>query len=120
MSRESYGAGGQYGGGSTSSSSSNASGGGDGNREQYAAQTQYQAPSPRSSGSGDDAREQYLTTQYPTLTPSEIEKGITDEGQIIDEKVQQDSLLGNIIDLYQQFSAVERILDLGGSILSKH
>lgn len=118
MSRESYGAGGQYGGGSTSSSSSNAGGGGDGNREQYAAQTQYQAPSPAPSGGGDSAREQYLTTQYPTLTPSEIEKGITDEGQIIDEKVQQESLLGNILDLYQQYSPVGRILDLGGNILS--
>ena len=118
MSRESYGAGGQYGGGSTSSSSSNAGGGGDGNREQYAAQTQYQAPSPAPSGGGDSAREQYLTTQYPTLTPSEIEKGITDKGQIIDEKVQQESLLGNILDLYQQYSPVGKILDLGGSILS--
>ena len=118
MSRESYGGGGQYGGGSSSSSSSNAGGGGDGNREQYAAQTQYQAPSPAPSGGGDSAREQYLTTQYPTLTPSEIEKGITDEGQIIDEKVQQESLLGNILDLYQQYSPVGRILDLGGSILS--
>ena len=118
MSRESYGAGGQYGGGSTSSSSSNAGGGGDGNREQYAAQTQYQAPSPAPSVGGDSAREQYLTTQYPTLTPSEIEKGITDEGQIIDEKVQQESLLGNIVDLYQQYSPVGKILDLSGSILS--
>ena len=118
MSRESYGAGGQYGGGSTSSSSSNAGGGGDGNREQYAAQTQYQAPSPAPSGGGDSAREQYLTTQYPTLTPLEIEKGITDEGQIIDEKVQQESLLGNIVDLYQQYSPVGKILDLSGSILS--
>ena len=114
MSRESYGGGGQYGMGSPSSSSN--TGGGGGGRD--ASQPDFSPPPAAPSGGGDSAREQYLTTQYPTLTPSEIEKGITDEGQIIDEKVQQESLLGNIIDLYQQYSPVGRILDLGGSILS--
>ena len=117
MSRESYGAGGQYGGGSTSSSSSsNAGGGGGDGREQYAAVGQYEAPSPTPTDTGD-AREQYLATQYPTLTQAEIEKGITETGEIIDEKVERESLLGNILDLYQQYSPIGMAINLGGSLL---
>ena len=110
--RESYGGGGQYGGGTTSAPS-----GGDGGdaREQYGAGGQYEAPSP--TPSGDNAREQYLATQYPTLTQAEIEKGITETGEILDEKVQRESLLGNIIDLYQQYSPLGMAINLGGSLL---
>ena len=110
--RESYGGGGQYGGGTTSAPS-----GGDGGdaREQYGAVGQYEAFSP--TPSGDNAREQYLATQYPTLTQAEIEKGITETGEILDEKVQRESLLGNIIDLYQQYSPLGMAINLGGSLL---
>lgn len=117
MSRESYGGGGQYGGGSSSSSSSTGGGGDGGNaREQYSAVGQYQAPAPTPTDTGD-AREQYLATQYPTLTQAEIEKGITETGEIIDEKVERESLLGNIIDLYQQYSPLGMAINLGGSLL---
>ena len=113
MSRESYGAGGQYGGGSTSSSSSNAGGGGDGNREQYAAQTQYQAPSPTPSGDGGGTIE-------PPYVMVGGQKYAVDDPRAIEAQnvIEQESLLGNILDLYQQYSPVGKILDLGGSILS--
>ena len=112
MSRESYGAGGQYSGGSTSSS--NVGGGGDGNaREQYAAQTQYQAPSPTPSGDGGGTIE-------PPYVMVGGQKFAVDDPRAIEAQnvVEQESLLGNILDLYQQYSPVGRILDLGGSILS--
>jgi hypothetical protein len=111
--REAYGAGGQYSGGGTTSAPSG--GGGDG-REQYAAVGQYQAPTLTPTDTGD-AREQYLATQYPTLTQAEIEKGITETGEILDEKVERESLLGNIIDLYQQYSPIGMAINLGGSLL---
>ena len=112
--RESYGASGQYGGGTTSAPSGD--GGGDA-REQYGAVGQYEAPRSTPTG-GDDAREQYLTTQYPTLTQAEIEKGITDKGEIIDEKVERESLVEKAFDLYQQYGLIPNALRLGGSILS--
>lgn len=114
MSRESYGAGGQYSGGSTSSSSSNVGGGGDGNaREQYAAQTQYQAPSPTPSGDGGG-------TVEPPYVMVGGQKYAVDDPRAIEAQnvIEQESLLGNILDLYQQYSPVGKILDLGGSILS--
>jgi len=67
----------------------------------------------------DDVREQYLTNQYPTLTQSEIEKGITDKGEIINEKVQKESLVEKAFDLYQQYGLIPNALRLGGSILNK-
>lgn len=112
MSRESYGAGGQYSGGSTSSS--NVGGGGDGNaREQYAAQTQYQAPSPTPSGDGGGTIE-------PPYVMVGGQKYAVDDPRAIEAQnvIEQESLLGNILDLYQQYSPVGKILDLGGSILS--
>ena len=110
--RESYGASGQYGGGTTSAPS----GGGGDAREQYGAVGQYEAPRSTPTG-GDDAREQYLTTQYPTLTQAEIEKGITNKGEIIDEKVQRESLLEKAFDLYRQYSPLGMVMNLGGSLL---
>jgi len=110
--RESYGASGQYGGGTTSTPS----GGGGDAREQYGAVGQYEAPRSTPTG-GDDAREQYLTTQYPTLTQAEIEKGITNKGEIIDEKVQRESLLEKAFDLYKQYSPLGMVMNLGGSLL---
>jgi len=111
--RESYGASGQYGGGTTSAPSG---GGGGDAREQYGAVGQYEAPRSTPTG-GDDAREQYLTTQYPTLTQAEIEKGITNKGEIIDEKVQRESLLEKAFDLYKQYSPLGMVMNLGGSLL---
>lgn len=110
--RESYGASGQYGGGTTSAPT----GGGGDAREQYAAVGQYQTPSVTPTDTGD-AREQYLTTQYPTLTQAEIEKGITETGEIIDEKVQRESLLEKAFDLYKQYSPLGMVINLGGSLL---
>jgi len=110
--RESYGASGQYGGGTTSAPS----GGGGDAREQYGAVGQYEAPRSTPTG-GDDAREQYLTTQYPTLTQAEIEKGITNKGEIIDEKVQRESLLEKAFDLYKQYSPLGIAINLGGSLI---
>jgi hypothetical protein len=112
--REAYGAGGQYSGGGTTSAPS----GGDGGdaREQYGAVGQYQTPSPTPTG-GDDAREQYLTSQYPTLSQAEIEKGITETGEIIDEKVERESLVEKALDLYKQYSPLGMAINLGGSLL---
>ena len=112
--REAYGAGGQYSGGGTTSAPSG--GGGGDAREQYGAVGQYEAPRSTPTG-GDDAREQYLTTQYPTLTQAEIEKGITNKGEIIDEKVQRESLLEKALDLYKQYSPLGMAINLGGSLL---
>jgi len=112
--RESYGASGQYSGGTTSTTSG---GGGGDAREQYGAVGQYEAPRSTPTG-GDDAREQYLTTQYPTLTQAEIEKGITNKGEIIDEKVQRESLLEKALDLYQKYSPLGIAINLGGSLIN--
>ena len=114
--REAYGAGGQYSGGGTTSTPSGGGDGGDA-REQYGAVGQYEAPSPTPSGGGDDAREQYLTTQYPTLTQAEIEKGITETGEILDEKVQRESLVEKALDLYQKYSPLGIAINLGGSLI---
>ena len=130
--REAYGAGGQYSGGSAPSpgdtggeggyspsdqSTSQYGGGGGDAREQYGAIGQYQTPSVTPTDTGD-ARESYLTSQYPTLTQAEIEKGITDKGEIIDEKVERESLVEKAFDLYQQYGLIPNALRLGGSILS--
>ena len=129
--REAYGAGGQYSGGSAPSpgdtggeggyspsdqSTSQYGGGGGDAREQYGAVGQYQTPSVTPTDTGD-AREQYLTTQYPTLTQAEIEKGITESGEIIDEKVQRESLIEKALDLYKQYSPLGMAINLGGSLL---
>jgi len=114
--REAYGASGQYSGGGTTSTPSVGGDGGDA-REQYGAVGQYEAPSPTPSGGGDDVREQYLTTQYPTLTQAEIEKGITETGEILDEKVQRESLVEKALDLYQKYSPLGMVMNLGGSLL---
>ena len=111
-------AGAEGGQGSGSSGNTGYQGGGGDAREQYGAVGQYEAPrSTPTSGGGDDAREQYLTTQYPTLTQAEIEKGITETGEIIDEKVQRESLLEKAFDLYRQYSPLGMVMNLGGSLL---
>jgi hypothetical protein len=112
--RESYGSTGQY--GKTKNTSTNTSNNGGDVREQYGAVGQYQKPSVTPTG-GDNIREQYLTTQYPTLTQAEIEKGITDKGEIIDEKVQKESLVEKALDLYQKYSPLGMVMNLGSSLL---
>ena len=131
-SREAYGGGGQYSGGSapgpgdtggeggyspSDQSTSQYDGGGGGDaREQYGVVGQYQTPSVTPTDTGD-ARESYLTSQYPTLTQAEIEKGITETGEIIDEKVQRESLVEKALDLYKQYSPLGMAINLGGSLL---
>ena len=65
----------------------------------------------------DNTREQYLATQYPTLTQAEIEKGITETGEILDEKVQRESLVEKALDLYQKYSPLGIAINLGGSLI---
>ena len=108
--RESYGGGGQYGGGSAPSPGDTGGEGGYSPSDQSTSQY-------GGTGGGDDAREQYLTTQYPTLTQAEIEKGITETGEIIDEKVQRESLVEKALDLYKQYSPLGMVMNLGGSLL---
>ena len=74
--------------------------------------------SPESTLAPDIVREQYLTNQYPTLSQQEIEKGITNKGEIIDEKVKKDSLIEKTFDLYTQFGLIPNALKLGSSILN--
>ena len=65
----------------------------------------------------DNTREQYLATQYPTLTQAEIEKGITETGEILDEKVQRESLVEKALNLYQKYSPLGMVINLGGSLI---
>jgi len=107
-SREAYGGGGQYGGSSAPGPGDTGGEGGYSPSDQSTSQY---------GGGGGDAREQYLTTQYPTLTQAEIEKGITESGEIIDEKVQRESLIEKALDLYKQYSPLGMAINLGGSLL---
>ena len=122
--RESYGGGGQYSGGGYDGSQTSDDGfkdtvsvvdTGDLGTEQANIDANINAIN----YAPDDVREQYLTNQYPTLTQSEIEKGITDKGEIINEKVQKESLVEKAFDLYQQYGLIPNALRLGGSILNK-
>lgn len=112
MSRESYGGGGQYGGGT---SSGNTGGNGGDAREQYGAVGQY--------GGGTTTRDDG-NGQPPTIEPPYVmvggQKFAVDDPKAIEAQniVEQESLLGNIVDLYQQYSPVGNILNIGGSILS--
>jgi hypothetical protein len=109
MSRESYGGGGQYGGGS---SSGNKGGNGGNAREQYAVQTQYSPSSVTNTGNGEGTIEPpYIMVggqKYAVDDPAAIEAQNT---------VEKESLLGNVIDLYQQYSPLNLALNLGGSLL---
>ncbi len=109
MSRESYGGGGQYGGGS---SSENKGGNGGNAREQYAVQTQYSPSSVTNTGNGEGTIEPpYIMVggqKYAVDDPAAIEAQNT---------VEKESLLGNVIDLYQQYSPLNLALNLGGSLL---
>ena len=110
MSRESYGAGGQYSGGSTSSG--NKGGNGGNNREQYAAQTQYSPPSVTTTGNGGETIE-------PPYVMVGGQKYTYDDPAAIEAQnvVEKESLLENVIDLYQQYSPLNLALNLGGSLL---
>ena len=131
MSRESYGGGGQYGGGSSSSSNASSGGfgggrdasqpdfsppsaGGNGgnNREQYAAQTQYSPPSVTNTGNGGGTIE-------PPYVMVGGQKYAVDDPKAIEAQnvVQKESLLENVIDLYQQYSPLGLALNIGGSLL---
>ena len=108
MSRESYGAGGQYEGGS----SSNTGGNGDNNREQYAVQTQYQSPSLTPSGNGG------VTIEPPYVMVGGQKYAVDDPRAIESQNVvEKESLLENVIDLYQQYSPLNLAFNIGGSLL---
>ena len=64
-----------------------------------------------------DARETYISQQYPSLTTSEIEKGITNQGEIINEKIEKDSLIERAFDLYLESGLIPQAFELGGSLL---
>ena len=109
----------QYGGGSYDSSQNQSGrgqsfgGGNDGNnREQYAVQTQYSPPSVTNTGNGGGTIEPpYIMVggqKYAVDDPAAIEAQNT---------VEKESLLGNVIDLYQQYSPLNLALNLGGSLL---
>lgn len=109
MSRESYGGGGQYGGGS---SSENKGGNGGNAREQYAVQTQYSPSSVTNTGNGEG------TIEPPYIMVSGQKYAIDDPAAIeAQNTVEKESLLGNVIDLYQQYSPLNLALNLGGSLL---
>ena len=110
MSREAaMGMGGKSRGGT---SSGNTGGNGGNNREQYAAQTQYSPPSVTNTGNGGGTIEPpYIMVggqKYAVDDPKAIEAQNT---------VEKESLLGNVIDLYQQYSPLNLALNLGGSLL---
>ena len=121
-SRESYGGGGQYtGGGYDGSQTAD-----DGFRDTVSVvdtgdlgteQANIAANIAATTYTPDNTREQYLATQYPTLTQAEIEKGITETGEILDEKVQRESLVEKALDLYQKYSPLGIAINLGGSLI---
>jgi len=109
----------QYGGGSYDSSQNQSGrgqsyGGGNGgnNREQYAAQTQYSPPSVTNTGNGGGTIE-------PPYVMVDGQKFAVDDPKAIEAQnvVEKESLLENVIDLYQQYSPLNLALNLGGSLL---
>ena len=109
----------QYGGGSYDSSQNQSGrgqsyGGGNGgnNREQYAAQTQYSPPSVTTTGNGGETIE-------PPYVMVGGQKFAVDDPKAIEAQnvVEKESLLENVIDLYQQYSPLNLALNLGGSLL---
>ena len=110
MSREAaMGMGGKSRGGT---SSGNTGGNGGNNREQYAAQTQYSPPSVTNTGNGGGTIE-------PPYVMVDGQKFAVDDPKAIEAQnvVEKESLLENVIDLYQQYSPLNLALNLGGSLL---
>lgn len=110
MSREAaMGMGGKSRGGTFSG---NTGGNGGNNREQYAAQTQYSPPSVTNTGNGGGTIE-------PPYVMVGGQKYAVDDPKAIEAQnvVEQESLLENVIDLYQQYSPLNLALNLGGSLL---
>jgi len=110
MSREAaMGMGGKSRGGT---SSGNTGGNGGNNREQYAAQTQYSPPSVTNTGNGGG------TIEPPYIMVGGQKYAVDDPAAIeAQDTVEKESLLGNVIDLYQQYSPLNLALNLGGSLL---